>query len=183
MGWLIGQVRRRTPKFPIVENTISLLTPFLAYIPADWLGLSGVLAVVAVGLYLGRQGPRIVSAATRVQAESTWSMIQFLLESFIFMLIGLELPDVVRALRSHTMAELAGYGAVVALAAIVVRLIYTFAAVWMLRIATPPPGQAGGALLAGGDLHRVDGHAGRRLAGHRAGAAAQDRHGQAVSRP
>jgi Na+/H+ antiporter len=135
VGWLIGQVRRRAPKFPIVQNTISLLTPFLAYIPADWMGLSGVLAVVAVGLYLGRQGPRIISAATRVQAESTWSMIQFLLESFIFMLIGLELPDVLRALRSHTPAELAGYGAVVALAAIVVRLIYTFAAVWVLRIA------------------------------------------------
>ena len=144
MGWLIGQVRRRTPKFPIVENTISLLTPFLAYIPADWLGLSGVLAVVAVGLYLGRQGPRIISAATRVQAESTWSMIQFLLESFIFMLIGLELPDVLRALRSHTLAELAGYGAVVALAAIVVRLIYTFAAVWVLRIVRRRRGKPAG---------------------------------------
>jgi monovalent cation/hydrogen antiporter len=135
VGWLIGQVRRRTPKFPIVENSISLLSPFLAYIPADWMGLSGVLAVVAVGLYLGRQGPRIVSAATRVQAESMWSMIQFLLESFIFMLIGLELPDVLRALRSHTLAELLGYGAIVALAAIVVRLVYTFAAVLLLRIA------------------------------------------------
>jgi Na+/H+ antiporter len=135
MGWLIGQVRQRTPKFPIVQNTISLLTPFLAYIPADWMGLSGVLAVVAVGLYLGRQGPRIISAATRVQAESTWSMIQFLLESFIFMLIGLELPDVLRELRSHTPAELAGYGAVVALAAIVVRVVYTLAAVCLLRMA------------------------------------------------
>jgi Na+/H+ antiporter len=135
IGWLIGQVRRRTPKFPIVENTISLLTPFLAYIPADWLGLSGVLAVVAVGLYLGQQGPRIVSAATRVQAESMWAMIQFLLESFIFMLIGLELPHVLRALRSHTLAELAGYGAVVSLAAIIVRFVYTFAAVFLLRLA------------------------------------------------
>ena len=134
IGWLIGQVRRRMPKFPIVENTISLLSPFLAYIPADWLGLSGILAVVAVGLYLGRQGPRIVSAATRVQAESMWSMIQFLLESFIFMMIGLELPYVLRALRSHTLAELAGYGAVVALTAIVVRLVYTFAAALLLRM-------------------------------------------------
>jgi len=134
IGWLIGQVRRRTPKFPIVENTISLLTPFLAYIPADWLGLSGILAVVAVGLYLGRQGPRIVSAATRVQAESMWSMIQFLLESFIFLVVGLELPYVLRALRSHTLADLVRYGAVVALTAIVVRLIYTFAAVLLLRI-------------------------------------------------
>ncbi|HEX3235216.1 MAG TPA: Na+/H+ antiporter [Gemmatimonadales bacterium] len=133
-GWLIGQVRRRTPKFPIVENTISLLTPFLAYLPADWLGLSGILAVVAVGLYLGRQGPRIVSAATRVQAESMWTMIQFLLESFIFMLVGLELPYVLRALRSHTLAELVGYGAIVALTAIVVRLVYTFVAVLLLRM-------------------------------------------------
>jgi CPA1 family monovalent cation:H+ antiporter len=135
VGWLIGQVRRRTPKFPIVENTISLLTPFLAYIPADWLGLSGVLAVVAVGLYLGRQGPRIVSAATRVQAESMWSMIQFLLESFIFMLVGLELPYVLRALRQHTLADLVGYGAVVTLTAIVVRMVYSFVAARLLRMA------------------------------------------------
>jgi monovalent cation/hydrogen antiporter len=135
MGWLIGQVRRRTPKFPIVENTISLLTPFLAYIPADWLGLSGILAVVAVGLYLGRQGPRIVSAATRVQAESMWTMIQFLLESFIFLMIGLELRYVLHALRQHSLAQLAGYGAVVALTAIVVRLLYTYAAVLLLRAA------------------------------------------------
>ncbi|MGN6393548.1 MAG: Na+/H+ antiporter [Gemmatimonadales bacterium] len=133
IGWLIGQVRRRTPNFPIVENTISLLTPFLAYIPADWLKLSGVLSVVTVGLYLGRQGPRIVSAATRVQAESMWTMIQFLLESFIFMLVGLELPHVLRSLGSHTLGELIVDGTLVAVATIVVRLIYTFAAVLVLR--------------------------------------------------
>ena len=144
IGWLIGQVRRRTPKFPIVENTISLLTPFLAYIPADYLGLSGVLAVVSVGLYLGRQGPRIVSAATRVQAESMWTMVQFLLESFIFMLVGLELPYVLRALRSHTLTELIGYGALVALTAIVVRLVYTFAAGFLLRTTRRRQGRSGG---------------------------------------
>jgi CPA1 family monovalent cation:H+ antiporter len=135
IGWLIGQVRRRTPKFPIVENSISLLTPFLAYVPADSLGLSGVLAVVAVGLYLGRLGPRIVSAATRVQSESMWSMIQFLLESFIFMVIGLELPYVLHSLRQHTLADLIGYGALVTLTAIAVRMVYTFLAVLLLRIA------------------------------------------------
>jgi monovalent cation/hydrogen antiporter len=70
VGWLLGQVRRRVRGYPIVENTISLLTPFFAYLPAEWLELSGVLSVVAVGLYFGRQGPRIVPAATRVQAES-----------------------------------------------------------------------------------------------------------------
>ena len=60
VGWLLGQVRRRVRGSPIVENTISLLTPFFAYLPAEWLGLSGVLSVVAVGLYFGRLGPRIV---------------------------------------------------------------------------------------------------------------------------
>ena len=56
VGWLIGQVRRRVRGSPIVENTISLLTPFFAYLPAEWLGLSGVLSVVAVGLYFSRAG-------------------------------------------------------------------------------------------------------------------------------
>ena len=175
IGWLIGQVRRRTPKFPIVENTISLLTPFLAYIPADYLGLSGVLAVVSVGLYLGRQGPRIVSAATRVQAESMWTMVQFLLESFIFMLVGLELPYVLRALRSHTLTELIGYGALVALTAIVVRLVYTCRRCVLAAHHPPPPGPLRRAVVARGHLRWVDRHARRRLAGHRAGAAAQGR--------
>src|SRR5204862_2706406 len=91
MGWLIGQVRRRT-SFPIVENTVSLLSPFLIYIPADLLGLSGVLATVAAGLYLGRRGPRFTRAASRVQAEGTWAMVHCLLERYLFMLVGLRLP-------------------------------------------------------------------------------------------
>jgi CPA1 family monovalent cation:H+ antiporter len=133
MGWLIGQVRRKTPRFPIVENTISLLSPFLAYIPADLLGLSGVLATVAVGLYLGHEGPRFIRAATRVQAEGTWSMVQFLLESFIFMLVGLELPYVLHGLGSRTLAQLIAYGGLVTLVAVSVRLAYTFTAVLLLR--------------------------------------------------
>jgi Na+/H+ antiporter len=133
VGWLIGEVRRRAT-FPIIENTISLLTPFLAYIPADQLGLSGVLATVAVGLYLGRRGPRFTRAASRVQAEGTWTMVQFLLESLIFMLVGLELPYVLHGLGSHSLAQLIGYGAVVTLVAIAVRLLYTFTSVLLLRI-------------------------------------------------
>jgi CPA1 family monovalent cation:H+ antiporter len=132
VGWLIGEARRRA-SVPIIENTISLLSPFLAYIPADRLGLSGVLATVAVGLYLGRRGPRFTRAASRVQAEGTWTMVQFLLESSIFMLVGLELPYVLHALGSHSLAQLIGYGAVVTLVAIAVRLLYTFTSVLVLR--------------------------------------------------
>src|SRR2546428_8324954 len=66
VGWLLGTVRRHIHD-PEVENTISLLTGYAAYLPAERLGVSGILAVVATGLYLGRVGPRIVAADTRVE--------------------------------------------------------------------------------------------------------------------
>lgn len=133
IGWLIGKVRQRVRGFPIVENTISLLTPFFAYLPAEWLHLSGVLSVVAVGLYLGRKGPLLVPAATRIQAESMWVMVQFILESLIFILVGLELPSVLRSLRTHSLGTLVLYGVVITLLVIVVRLVYTAVAASIIR--------------------------------------------------
>src|SRR5207302_888300 len=74
VGWLIAWLRRRMHA-PEIEATISLLTPFAAFLPAEALGVSGVLAVVACGLYLGRQGPRIVAPDTRVQTEGMWGVV------------------------------------------------------------------------------------------------------------
>src|SRR5262245_7497855 len=133
IGWLIGQVRRRLRGYPIVENTISLLTPFFAYLPAEWLGLSGVLSVVAVGLYLGRLAPRLVPAATRIQLESTWLMVQFILESLVFILVGLELPYILPTLRTHPLATLVRYGALITATVIGVRLVYALIAGALLR--------------------------------------------------
>ena len=133
VGWLLGLVRRRVRGVPVVENTISLLTPFFAWLPAEWLGLSGVLSVVAVGLYLGRVGPRIVPATTRIQAESIWVMVQFILESLVFILVGLELPSVLRTLSTHPPGKLLLYGALVSATVIGVRIVYTLAAASLLR--------------------------------------------------
>jgi monovalent cation/hydrogen antiporter len=133
VGWLVGQVRRRVRGVPVVENTISLLTPFFAYLPAEWLGLSGVLSVVAIGLYFSRQGPRIVQAVTRVQAESMWVMVQFILESLVFILVGLELPSVLRTLRTHPLGTLLLYGGLVTATVIGVRIVYTFVAASLIR--------------------------------------------------
>jgi CPA1 family monovalent cation:H+ antiporter len=132
IGWLLGQVRRRVRGAPIVENTLSLLTPFFAYLPAEWLGLSGVLSVVAVGLYFSRMGPRIVPAATRVQAESMWLMVQFILESLVFILVGLELPSVLRGLSPYSLRTLLLYGVLITATVIVVRLVYTALAATLL---------------------------------------------------
>ena len=101
MAWVRRQIDNT-----VVENTISLLTPFIAYLPAERLGASGVLAVVTVGLYLGRQGPRIVSPRTRIQAGGLWEMVTFLLEGLIFILIGLELPRALADVRPLSIHQL-----------------------------------------------------------------------------
>src|SRR5450432_360223 len=80
VGWLIAFVRRHMPHVVVVENALSLLSPFLAYLPADALHASGVLAVVTMGVYLGTKCPHVVTPSTRLQAGSMWSMVTFILE-------------------------------------------------------------------------------------------------------
>lgn len=119
---------------PPIEITISLLTPFAAYLPAEQLGLSGVLAVVTAGLYHGWHAPEFTTPRSRLQAGPVWEMIQFLLNGFIFILIGLQLPGVLRGLTSYSIPQLAGYAAVVSLAVILVRLLWVFPASYLPRL-------------------------------------------------
>src|SRR5207253_4240925 len=74
VGWLLGALRRHIHD-PEVENTISLLSGYAAYLPAEHIGVSGILAVVATGLYLGRVGPRVVAADTRVRNSGMWDVV------------------------------------------------------------------------------------------------------------
>ena len=133
VGAGIAWIRRRIGKAPVVENTISVLTPFAAYIPAERLGTSGVLAVVAVGLYLGRRAPRLISPETRTQSTAMWEMFSFFLEGLIFILIGLELPFVLAALHEYSVGALAALAAAVSGAAIVVRMIWVFPGSFLTR--------------------------------------------------
>lgn len=146
-GWVIVRVRRRVSSFPTVENTLSLLSPFIGYIPADALGASGVLSVVTMGLYVARREFTIASSAARVQAEAMWTMIRFLLESIIFMMVGLELPSVMHELHGRPMMmHLVAITAVVTLICVLLRSLWVVIAVSVLRTvrrlqhepATPP---------------------------------------------
>lgn len=125
VGFAVAWLRRRI-EHPVVENTISLLTPFVAFLPAEQIGASGILAVVTVGLYLGRQGPRIVSPRTRLQATGMWDMITFLLEGLIFILIGLELPRALAGVQPMSVEGLLVPAAIVSGTVIVVRLLWMF---------------------------------------------------------
>ena len=121
VAWL-----RRRIDHTVVENTISLLTPFVAYLPAERIGASGVLAVVTVGLYLGRKAPKIVSPRTRIQAGGMWEMVTFLLEGLIFILVGLELPRALAEVRPLSIRELVVPAVLVSGTVILARLLWMF---------------------------------------------------------
>jgi len=123
-GWVVKRVRSHLDDPPI-EITISLFTPFLAYLPANRLGLSGVLAAVAAGLYLAWQSPTgLFSASTRLQAFAFWDVLVFLLNSLLFVLIGLEIRPVLDALGDRSIGALAGGTALVVFAVIGTRALW-----------------------------------------------------------
>jgi Na+/H+ antiporter len=98
---------------PPVEVVLSLVVPFAAYLPADALGLSGVLAAVAAGLVIGSRLGVILSPNSRVLWLTTWKMVGFVLNGFLFVLIGLQLPAIAGGLGTHSVAEVLGLVALV----------------------------------------------------------------------
>jgi monovalent cation/hydrogen antiporter len=111
-----------------VENTMLLILPFAAYLPADKVGASGVLAVVATGLYFGRYGSGVLTAGARLQQREIWDLIVFLLTGVSFLLIGLELRPILDSLVNRESGSLAIEASAVVGAVIVVRLVWMFAA-------------------------------------------------------
>src|SRR5205807_7276911 len=134
VGVMIVAIRRRLTAAPDVENAVSLLTPFAAYIPAERLGASGILAVVAVGLYVARQAPRILSPETRLEATTMWEIVTFVLEGLIFILVGLDLPLVMRAIAGEPLRRILGYGAIVSIIMIAVRIVWVFPSAYLPRL-------------------------------------------------
>ena len=114
--------------------TVSFLIPYIAYLPAERLHVSGVLAAVAAGIYGGWKGPELLSASTRLNAVAVWSMLVFLLNCILFVLIGLQLRGIVGALGQYSSGQLIFYGAVVSAVVILVRPVWVFPATWLPRL-------------------------------------------------
>src|ERR1700733_12464840 len=125
VGWLACHIQRQLDD-PPVQMTISLLTPFAAYIPSERLHVSGVLAVVSAGLFLGWRGPQILTARTRLNIYVFWEMAVFLLNGLVFVLIGLQLPHI-QSLSGTSLTELIWHGIIISLVAILIRIIWVFA--------------------------------------------------------
>jgi monovalent cation/hydrogen antiporter len=131
VGWLASHIQRRLDD-PPVQITISLLTPFTAYIPAERLHVSGVLAVVTAGVFIGWRVPQILTSRTRLNAYVFWEMMVFLLNGLIFVLIGLQLPRILHALSSQSLKQLVWHAVLISCAAIVVRIAWVFTATYLL---------------------------------------------------
>jgi monovalent cation/hydrogen antiporter len=125
IGAVIHWVEHHIDDGPI-EITISIMVPYAAYLAAEFIHASGVLAVVACGLYLGRGSAHFFSPAVRLQANAVWSVFTFILNGFVFVVIGLQLPIVREGIRNYSSVSLLLYGGLFSLLVIVLRLLWVF---------------------------------------------------------
>lgn len=133
-AWILAKMMEKI-EAPLVESTVALLVPFAAYIPAEKLQVSGVLAAVAAGIYMGRRLPEIGSPRTRIRTLAVWDSLVFLLNGIIFILIGLQLNSIViGGLEEIDFSDLLIGSLAVTGVAIVVRMIYVFPAAYLPRL-------------------------------------------------
>ena len=133
VGSVVAAVRRRLDN-PPVEVAIALFTAYFAYLPAEAAGVSGVLAAVTVGIYMGRLTSRLTTATTRIQGMAVFEILVFVLNSALFVLVGLQLPNVVDGIDDLKTAELLADGALIAATVILVRIAWVFPLSYLPRI-------------------------------------------------
>ena len=126
VGWIVTWVRTHLTDTP-VEITVSLITPYAAYLPAELFGVSGVLAVVTAGLFLGRRSSRIMGSEARLAGRAVWESLVFLLTGVVFLAIGFQISSIARQMDRPALLQLAAVGVLVSVALIAVRAIWILA--------------------------------------------------------
>jgi monovalent cation/hydrogen antiporter len=127
VGWVVALVRIRLDNIP-AETLMSLLSGYLAYIPAQTLGVSGVLAAVTIGIYLGWRSPELSTPAMRLQAFAVWETLVFVVNALLFTLVGMQLGPILDSLSGQSAASLIFDAVVVVATVMAVRLAWVFAA-------------------------------------------------------
>ncbi|MFU8872817.1 Na+/H+ antiporter [Micromonospora sp. SL4-19] len=131
VAWVVRLARPLT-RDPLLANAISLATPFVAYLLGEYVHVSGVLAVVVAGLIVGHYTPRLASGASRLQTSAVWRLVDFLLEGFVFLLIGQQLPKVVRGLQQYDTST------IIIAAAVSVGVVLLLRPLWLLATQSLP---------------------------------------------
>jgi CPA1 family monovalent cation:H+ antiporter len=138
VGFVIRQVRRRLNDAP-TEIAIALFSGYLAYLPAEALHVSAVLAAVSVGVYVGWYTPELTNAQTRLQGAAVWEIVTFVVNALLFTVVGLQLQTIVHSIHNHSLATLIGWGALVSGAVIGVRLVWAFVLMYVRSPLGPRP--------------------------------------------
>lgn len=143
-------IHRFLPTTPSIDTALTLMAPYIMYISAEHFHFSGVMAVVSGGLFLSYRSHEILNHQSRIQAYGVWETITFVLNGLVFILIGLALPTIVRGLEGYSLGEAIGYGVVISVITIIVRIFWvypnTFIPRWIsksIRNTEPNPGLKG----------------------------------------
>ena len=137
VGLIVTRTLHRTAD-PVIEIIISLLAPATAYLAAEQIHVSGVLATVVAGLITGQRAARVLSPDARLMGFGVWQTFIWLIHAFVFMLIGLQLPAILAAvLAEHEPAELVGLGVAVSVTVIVARILWVYPASYVPRFLSP----------------------------------------------
>jgi CPA1 family monovalent cation:H+ antiporter len=136
LGWLTIRLRRFLDDV-LISISISLLTPFIAYIVAEKLALSGILAVVAAGIIVGWHAPKQLTAHMRIKGTAVWETIVFFMNGFVFILIGLQWPIIISALSGWSYFKLGVLTLAIVLTTIILRFMWVFFSAYGLRFLIP----------------------------------------------
>jgi monovalent cation/hydrogen antiporter len=134
MARIFRWIHQITPDNPTTDTTLTFLTPFIVYLVAESIHVSGVLAVVTCGLYLRWHSAKVFDHQTRLQAYSTWNTAIFVLTGLVFVLIGLQLPGILESLDGVSFMTLLKYGAIVSAAVIIGRIIWVYPGAYIPRL-------------------------------------------------
>ena len=136
VGWVMLRLRRWV-RDPSVEILLSILTPFAAFLPPEHLGGSGVLATVATGLYCSWNGPRLISAATRLQGIFFWGFLTYLIEGMVFLITGLQARGLSAGIGGFPPRGLVAAAALISVVVIISRFVWVFPSIYVPRRLSP----------------------------------------------
>jgi Na+/H+ antiporter len=141
-GWG-GTVLLRRLGDPITINVLLIVVPFAAFLIADLIHASGVVAVVVAGLFLSQSGPRASTPQSRQQTTAFWSLATFVLNSALFVLVGIEVHAAVNAVPSSSIAPLILLTVLAWIAVLVIRFAFQFVSISLIRLLDRRPSQRG----------------------------------------
>ena len=131
---IIYLIHRFLPTDSVIDTAISLISPYIMYLAAEHFQYSGVLAVVSGGLFLSNYSHHYLNYESRLQLESVWNTLTFLLNGTVFILIGLQIPFIIQGMESYSKLEAVGYAFVISLASVIIRILWVYPATYLPRL-------------------------------------------------